>query len=51
VPLIGIAFSIYLISELSSITWIRFAVWFVLGIAVYAVYGYRHSKLNQTPSA
>jgi APA family basic amino acid/polyamine antiporter len=48
VPLIGIAFSIYLISQLSSITWIRFAIWFVIGIVVYAAYGYRHSKLNRT---
>lgn len=47
VPLIGIAFSIYLITQLATITWIRFAAWFVLGVIVYAAYGYRHSKLNQ----
>lgn len=48
VPLIGIAFSIYLISQLAVVTWVRFAVWFLLGIIVYALYGYRHSKLNQS---
>ncbi len=48
VPLIGIAFSIWLVTELSVVTWIRFAVWFVIGLGVYFGYGRRHSKLNQT---
>ncbi|MGN6333392.1 MAG: amino acid permease [Motilibacteraceae bacterium] len=46
-PLVGIAFSIWLISKLDPITWIRFAVWFVLGCLVYGLYGYRRSKLGQ----
>ncbi|MFI1912306.1 amino acid permease [Nocardia sp. NPDC020380] len=47
VPLIGIAFSIWLISELTLITWIRFVVWLVLGLAVYWGFSYRNSKLNE----
>jgi APA family basic amino acid/polyamine antiporter len=31
---------------LGTTTWIRFIVWFVLGVAVYAAYGYRHSRLR-----
>ena len=46
-PLVGIGFSIWLITQLQTATWIRFAVWFVLGAAIYAAYGYRHSLLGQ----
>lgn len=46
-PLVGIAFSIYLISKLDSVTWLRFGVWFVVGIAVYFLYGYRRSRLGR----
>jgi APA family basic amino acid/polyamine antiporter len=45
VPLIGIAFSIYLIISLPSITWIRFVVWMIIGFAIYLFYGRRKSKL------
>jgi APA family basic amino acid/polyamine antiporter len=27
-------------------TWIRFGVWFVIGLAIYAIYGYRKSRLR-----
>jgi APA family basic amino acid/polyamine antiporter len=46
-PLVGIVFSIWLISKLQEATWIRFFVWLVIGIVIYAGYGYRHSKLGQ----
>jgi basic amino acid/polyamine antiporter, APA family len=45
-PLIGAATCVYLMSALASVTWIGFAVWFVVGIAVYAAYGRRHSRLR-----
>jgi APA family basic amino acid/polyamine antiporter len=45
-PLLGIGFSLWLITKLQPATWVRFAVWFVLGVAVYALYGYRHSRLG-----
>jgi APA family basic amino acid/polyamine antiporter len=47
VPLLGIAFSLWLVSQLGVDTWIRFAVWFVIGVVVYATYGYRNSKLGR----
>ncbi|MBO1755871.1 amino acid permease [Allobranchiibius sp. CTAmp26] len=46
-PLIGIAFSIWLISKLEPVTWLRFVVWALLGIVIYAAYGYRHSKVGE----
>ncbi|MGY2704720.1 APA family basic amino acid/polyamine antiporter [Nocardioides sp. HB32] len=45
-PLLGIAFSLWLVTKLQPETWVRFAVWFLIGVVVYAVYGYRHSKLG-----
>ncbi len=32
---------------LSNATWIRLVLWTLLGTAIYAFYGYRHSKLRQ----
>ena len=46
-PLVGIGFSLWLITKLQEATWIRFAVWFVIGVVIYAAYGYRHSKLGR----
>jgi len=34
---------------LSSATWSRLVVWSVLGGAIYAGYGYRHSKMREPP--
>ena len=47
VPLTGIAFSFWLMSKLSLTTWIRFGVWLLVGAAVYAGYGYHHSRLGR----
>ena len=46
-PLVGIGFSIWLISQLDVVTWIRFAVWFVVGVVVYTFYGYHRSHLGR----
>lgn len=51
VPVIGVLFSLWLITKLSPWTWLRFAIWFVLGVVVYALYGYRHSRMNRQVSA
>ena len=44
VPIVGIGFSIWLTTFLTSVTWIRFVVWLVIGLIVYAAYGYRRTR-------
>ncbi|MGY3568248.1 amino acid permease [Sinomonas sp. RB5] len=46
VPAIGVLFSLWLIISLPWETWVRFAVWLVVGLAIYFSYSRRHSLLN-----
>lgn len=46
VPVVGVIASLWLISYLHWETWVRFAVWFVLGLIVYFAYSKRHSLLS-----
>jgi APA family basic amino acid/polyamine antiporter len=46
-PLLGVAFAVYLMSDLPLATWIRFVIWLAVGLAIYALYGYRHSRLRR----
>ena len=48
-PVVSALACFYLTLNLSIATWIRFAVWFVLGMAVYFGYGRRHSRLADEP--
>ncbi|WP_407563654.1 amino acid permease [Streptomyces sp. 184] len=45
VPLVGVGFSIWLVTFLRWETWVRFAVWFAIGMVVYFAYSYRRSEL------
>ena len=45
-PLIGIGFSLWLLSKLPVVAWERFVVWLALGLIVYFLYGRRHSRLG-----
>ncbi|QNK03126.1 amino acid permease [Dyella telluris] len=47
VPLIGIAFSIWLLAELPLITWKVFLIWVSIGLVIYFLYGMHHSKLEK----
>jgi basic amino acid/polyamine antiporter, APA family len=44
-PLIGGALCIYLMTKLPGETWLRFVIWLVLGLVIYALYGYRNSRM------
>ncbi|GAB2603230.1 amino acid transporter [Paractinoplanes abujensis] len=46
-PILGIAFAIYLMSDLPWDTWVRFVVWLVIGVLIYWLYGYKHSRLRR----
>ncbi|MCD9155027.1 APC family permease [Aeromicrobium duanguangcaii] len=46
-PIVTVAACLGLMASLKVDTWLRFIVWLVLGLAVYFVYGYKHSRLNQ----
>ncbi len=47
VPILGIGFSIWLISGLPLHTYERFGIWLLLGLIVYFGYGIRHSRLGR----
>ena len=46
-PIIGAAFSFWLLTRLPLIAWTRFILWMTLGLLVYYFYGRINSKLNQ----
>ncbi|HET9303268.1 MAG TPA: amino acid permease [Propionibacteriaceae bacterium] len=45
-PILGIAFAIFLMTDLPLSTWVRFAIWLAVGVVIYLVYGYSHSRLR-----
>ncbi len=46
IPVLGIMFCTYLMTELGWTNWFRFAVWLIIGLGVYFLYSYKHSKLH-----
>ncbi|MFK0104277.1 amino acid permease [Streptomyces sp. NPDC091217] len=44
-PALGVVFSIWLITFLKWQTWMRFAVWFLIGCVIYFGYSYKRSRL------
>ncbi|XP_069353465.1 cationic amino acid transporter 4 [Eulemur rufifrons] len=46
-PALSILLNICLMLKLSYLTWVRFCIWLLIGLAVYFGYGIRHSKQNQ----
>jgi basic amino acid/polyamine antiporter, APA family len=45
VPLFAIAGCVYLMASLPLVTWERFGIWLAIGLAIYALYGRRHSRV------
>jgi APA family basic amino acid/polyamine antiporter len=46
-PLLSAVLCLYLMLNLATLTWLRFGIWMVLGVAVYLAYGARHSRLRE----
>ncbi|MEJ3657794.1 amino acid permease [Actinomycetes bacterium KLBMP 9759] len=47
VPILAVLACLWLMLNLSVETWLRFIIWMVLGLVVYAVYGRTHSRLAE----
>lgn len=50
-PILSIAACLWLMLNLTALTWVRFAVWMLIGVAVYLLYGRRHSVVGQRLAA
>ena len=48
VAILGAAACGFIMYGLPRQAWIRFGWWLVIGLAIYAAYGYRHSRLKQS---
>jgi len=45
-PVLGLLTCLYLMTQLGLTNWARFAIWLVIGLAIYFLYGRKFSKLN-----
>jgi len=50
-PLVSVGFCLYLMLNLPLLTWFRFAVWMAAGVAIYFMYGVRHSRMRRMQAA
>jgi basic amino acid/polyamine antiporter, APA family len=51
VPIMGILISMAMMVSLTGLTWIRLAVWLVIGMVLYFTYGRHHSRVQRGLSA
>jgi len=51
IPVLGLLSCLYMMCELGISNWIGFGIWLVIGLVVYFLYGFRHSKLNTTTAS
>lgn len=45
-PILGIIFCLYLMINLSQVTWMRFFLWMLVGLFFYFIYGQKRSQLR-----
>ncbi|MET9241968.1 amino acid permease [Nonomuraea sp. NPDC003709] len=43
-PVLSVLACLYLMLNLPVQTWLRFLIWMIVGVVIYFVYGYRHSR-------
>jgi APA family basic amino acid/polyamine antiporter len=46
IPILGIVACLYLMLGLPWITWLRFGSWLIVGMVIYFLYGYKHSRIR-----
>ena len=51
IPALGALSCMGMIAYLPRTSWLRFGIWLVVGLVVYALYGYRHSRLRELRSS
>jgi len=44
---VAVVLCVYLMSNLSTATWMRFGVWSVIGLMIYFFYSYKHSTIDK----
>ncbi|MET8244070.1 amino acid permease [Streptomyces sp. NPDC005202] len=47
IPILSVCAALWLMLNLPAQTWLRFAIWMVIGFLVYFLYGRSHSRLGQ----
>jgi APA family basic amino acid/polyamine antiporter len=45
-PIVSAVLCFYLMLNLTTLTWVRFAVWLAVGAAIYFAYGRRHARVG-----
>lgn len=45
IPVLGLLSCFYLLTGMGTTNWIMFLVWLMIGLVIYFLYGYRHSRL------
>jgi len=51
IPVLGLESCLYMMSQVELKNWIGFMVWLAIGLVVYVLYGYKHSKLSKLNSS
>jgi amino acid transporter len=46
IPLLGLATCLYLLTGMTKSNWVWFLGWLLLGLIIYFIYGFKHSKLK-----
>ena len=45
IPVLGFSSCFYLMAQESHTNWLRFLIWLAIGLVIYFIYGYQHSRL------
>jgi basic amino acid/polyamine antiporter, APA family len=47
IPVVGLLLNLFMMSQVTLLSWERFGIWMLIGLAIYLAYGYRNSKIHQ----